>query len=65
MPVSKSNVLLSLDKRHGREDNLMYRQTEGSSRLIKSGVKNERLRIRMKSDSSSYDFRRDFLGQNI
>ena len=43
----------------------MYRQTEGSSRLIKSGVKNERLRIRMKSDSSSYDFRRDFLGKNI
>ena len=56
----KGSTLLA--SRHGREDNLMYRQTGQGKNAHKNKVNLTKIRLSMES-GTEYDFRRDFLGQ--
>ena len=60
---NKFNALVKLTQRHGREDNMLYRQTEGGRTGTKNHVKIEEVRRRLGTSLSDYDFRRDFLGK--
>jgi hypothetical protein len=53
-------ALLGFDQRHGREDNLMYRQLEQSREKIKNEVQDSKVKKRTKT-KQGYDFRKDFL----
>lgn len=61
--VNKAATLLLFTQRHGREDNLMYRQTEQQRGLTQNEVKKARVQTAVRT--SSYDFRRDFLGERV
>ena len=54
--------MLKFEQRHGREDNLMYRQSEGGRESINNEVEMTAIKQRLvTAGTSDYDFRRDFL----